>query len=74
VKEIGGSKEIAVVGDGDCGHAAAGGFGGKFADFAGAVEKRVVRVQVQVDKILGSRGHSGKYFKPRRKKELQRTE
>src|SRR5580658_443829 len=51
--EICGGEEIAVVGYGDCGHAAAGGFCGEFADFAGAVQQRVVRVQMKVNEVRG---------------------
>ena len=46
VKEIRGGKKISVVGYGDGGHPAARGFGGKFADFASAVQERVVRMQM----------------------------
>ena len=53
VIKIRGGEKIAVVGDGDGGHAAARGFGGQFADFAGAVEKRVVRVQMKVNEVRG---------------------
>jgi hypothetical protein len=51
--EIRGGKEITVVGDGYCGHTAAGSFGGEFADFAGAVQQRVVRVQMKVNEVRG---------------------
>jgi hypothetical protein len=42
-----------VIGYGDGGHAAAGGFGSEFADFAGAVQQRVVRVQMKVNEVRG---------------------
>ena len=54
VIEIRGRKKIAVIGDGHRGHAAARGFLGEFADFAGAVEKGVIRVQMQMYEIWGS--------------------
>jgi hypothetical protein len=43
-----------VIRNSDRGHAAPGCFGRQFTDFAGAVEKRVIRVQMQVDEVLGS--------------------
>ena len=46
VIEIRGGEKIAVVGDCDRGHSPARGFGGQFADFACAVQERVVRVQM----------------------------
>ena len=49
VIEMLGGKEVAVVGDGDGGHAAAGGFVNQFRDVASAVEKTVIGVQMQVD-------------------------
>ena len=49
--KIRGGEKIAVVRHGDRGHPAARGFGGQFADFAGAVEKRVIRVQMQMYEI-----------------------
>jgi hypothetical protein len=42
-----------VVGYGDGGHPATRGFGGKFADFASAVQKRVIRVQMKVNEVRG---------------------
>jgi hypothetical protein len=51
--EIRGGEKISVVGYGDGGHPAARGFGGKFADFASAVQKRVIRVQMKVNKVRG---------------------
>ena len=51
--EIRGGEKISVVGYGDGGHSAARGFGGKFADFASAVQKRVIRVQMKVNKVRG---------------------
>ena len=42
-------KKIAVIRDGHSGHAAARGFFGERLDFASAVEKAVVRVQMQVN-------------------------
>ena len=53
VIEIRGGEKIAVIGDGDGGHSAARGLGGQFADFAGAVQKRVIRVQMKVNKVRG---------------------
>src|SRR5208282_3350027 len=47
--KLGGGEKIAVIGDGDGGHSAAGGFGDEVGDAAGAVEKTVVGVQVQVN-------------------------
>jgi hypothetical protein len=51
--EIRGGEKVAVVGYGDGGHSAARGFGGEFADFTSAVQKRVVRVQMKVNKVRG---------------------
>jgi hypothetical protein len=51
--EIRGGKKITVVGYGDGGHSAARGFGSEFADFASAVQKRVVRVQMKVNEVQG---------------------
>jgi hypothetical protein len=51
VIKIRSGEKIAVVGYGDSGHAAAGRFGGKFADFAGAVQQRIVRVQMKVNEV-----------------------
>ena len=51
VVEIRGGEKIAVIRHRDGGHSAARGFGGQLADFAGAVEKRVVRVKVQMNEI-----------------------
>ena len=56
--EIRGGEKIAVIGDGDRRHPAARGFGGEFADFAGAVQKRVIRVQMQMNEIRGSHAKS----------------
>jgi hypothetical protein len=44
--EICGGEKIAVVGYGDRWHPAPRRLGRKLADFAGAVEKRVVRVEM----------------------------
>ena len=44
-----GGKEVAVIGDGDGGHAAAGRFVNQFRDVASAVEKTVIGVQMQMD-------------------------
>ena len=46
VVEMLGGKEIAVIGDGDGGHAAAGRFVNQFGDVASAVEKTVIGVQM----------------------------
>ena len=46
VVEMLGGKEIAVIGDGHGGHAAAGGFVNQFRDVASAVEKTVIGVQM----------------------------
>jgi hypothetical protein len=51
VIEVRGGEEIAVIGDGDGGHPSARCFGGQFANFASAVEKRVVRVEVQMYEV-----------------------
>jgi hypothetical protein len=51
--EIRRGEKISVVGYGDGGHAAARGFGGQFADFASAVQKRVIRVQMKVNEVRG---------------------
>ena len=51
VIEIRGGKEIAVVRHCDGGHSAARGFRRQFADFAGAVEKRVIRVQMKMNEV-----------------------
>jgi len=51
--EIRGAEKISVVGDGYGGHSAARCFGGEFADFASAVQKRVVRVQMKVNEVRG---------------------
>ena len=53
VKSRGGEK-IAVVGHGHSRHAPPRGFGRQFADFAGAVEKRVIRVQMQMNEVRWS--------------------
>ena len=53
VVEICSCEKIPVIGYCDGGHSAARGFGGEFADFAGAIEKRVVRVQMKVNEIRG---------------------
>ncbi len=60
--EIRGGEKIAVVGDGDGGHAPARGFRRQFADFAGSVQERVVRVQMQMNEVRGQ--PSKFYFKP----------
>ncbi len=57
-------KKIAVIGHGDGGHFAPRSFGCQFADFTGAVEKRVVRVQMQMYKVRG--GHSEAILNQRR--------
>ena len=51
--EICGGEKISVVGYGDGRHSTARGFGGEFADFASAVQKRVVRVQMKVNEVRG---------------------
>ena len=52
--EICGGEKISVVGHRHRGHAPARRFGRQFADFAGAVQKRVIRVQMQMYEIRGS--------------------
>jgi hypothetical protein len=54
VEEICGSKQIAMIGDGNGRHTPARGFGGKLADFAGAIQKRIVRVQMKVNEVRRS--------------------
>ena len=49
-------KKITVVGDGDERHTAPRGFLGKLLDFASAVEKAVVSVQMQVNKLRLAHG------------------
>jgi hypothetical protein len=44
-------KKIAVIGDGDRGHSAPRGLGRQFTDLAGAIEKRVVCVHMEMDKF-----------------------
>ena len=56
VIEIRSAEKISVVRDGDGGHPETGGFSGEFADFASAVQKRVVRVKMQMNEVRG--GHS----------------
>ena len=46
-------KKIPVIRDGDRGHSAPRGLGGQFADFTSSIEKGVIRVQMQVDKVRG---------------------
>ncbi len=46
MKEIRGGEKISVIGNRHCRHAPARRFGRQFADFASAVQKRVVRVQM----------------------------
>lgn len=46
-------EKIAVVGDGYCRHFSTCCFLGEFADGACAVEKGVVRVEMQMNEILG---------------------
>jgi hypothetical protein len=53
VVEMGGGKEIAVVGDGDGGEAAAGGFLDEFGNFAGAVEEGEIGMEMKVDEAGG---------------------
>ena len=52
--EIRGGEKIAVVGDGHRGHAPPRRFGRQFADFAGAVQKTIVRVQMQMYEVRRS--------------------
>ena len=54
--KIRGRKKIPVIGDGDRRHSAPRGFGGQFTDFTGSVEKGIIRVQMQMDKVRG--GHA----------------
>ena len=51
-------EQIAVVGDGNGGHSAARRFIHQFLDIAGAVEKAVVRVQVQMNETRSSHAES----------------
>ena len=44
-------KKIAVVGDGNGRHPAPRGFRSQFADFASAIEKRVIRVEMEVNEV-----------------------
>ena len=53
VIELLGGKQIAVVGDGHGGHAAPRGFVDQFGNVAGAVEKTVVGVQMQMNEARG---------------------
>ena len=49
VKEIGGGEKIAVVGDGDSGHFAAGGLVDQLRNIAGSVQKTEVGVQMEMN-------------------------
>ena len=49
--EIRRGKQVAVVGHGDGGHSAPRGFGGQLADFASAIEKRVIRVEMKMNEV-----------------------
>ena len=44
-------KKIAVVGDGNGRHPATSGFRSQFADFARAVQQRVIRVEMEVNEV-----------------------
>src|SRR5580658_6352603 len=68
VIEIRGGEKIAVIGYGDGGHAAAGGFVHEFADIAGPVEQREIGVQMQMYEVRVR--HAGIYSKPLRKSSL----
>jgi hypothetical protein len=57
-------EQISVVGDGYGWHPAPRRLGSQFADFARAVEKRVIRVQMQVYKVRG--GHAEAILNQRR--------
>lgn len=49
--EIGGCEEISVICDGNGRHSPASSLGSEFSDFAGAVEKRVVGVEMEMNKV-----------------------
>jgi len=53
--EICSGEKIAVIGHGNSGHAAPSSFCSQFTDFTGAVEKRIVRVQMQVYEVRRAR-------------------
>ena len=55
VIEIRRREQVAVIGNRYCGHAAACGFFGEFADFTSAVKQGVIGVEMQVYEICG--GH-----------------
>jgi len=67
VEEIRRRKQVSVVGYRHRRHPSPRGFLRQLADFARPVEQGVIRVQMQVGKILGGRRHSGLYSKPPRK-------
>jgi hypothetical protein len=46
MEEIGGGKKISVVRDSDRRHLAARSLGGELANFASAIEKRIIRVKM----------------------------
>ena len=46
VEEIGGGEQVAVVRHGDRGHFAARSLGGKLANFASAIQERIIRVKM----------------------------
>jgi hypothetical protein len=56
VKKVGGSEEVAMVGDGHGGHFLPRGFVKKLGGFAGTVEETVVCVEVQVNELGISHG------------------
>ena len=56
IKEIGGSEQVAVVGDGHCRHLLARSFIEQLAGFAGTIEKTEVRVDMQVNKLRLAHG------------------
>ena len=56
IKEIGSSKEIAVIGDGYGGHLLAGRFIQKLGRFAGSVEQAVIGVNVKMNELRLAHG------------------
>jgi hypothetical protein len=56
VKEIGGRKEVSVVGDGDSGHLLAGSFIQKLAGFTSSIEQTEIRMNVKVNELRLAHG------------------
>ena len=54
VIEIRGGEKIAMIGDGYSRHPAAGSLGCQFADLAGTVEKRIIRVEMKMNEVRRS--------------------